>query len=205
MKSVFNVIGLTEEAIQMFYSFYSKSVIPLLEFWQIQYLPNECKIDICFYDKKDFIKILQGRSLSINNSIIAISDVQIHAIKYEFINKYFSAEMYEKVLLHECVHMLQLYFSRIPFKNHIWLYESIACYMTRQMLDIKPSTIPDWSCICNNFYSCENCYYWAYEIGKCLFENYSQNQIHEICGNPQLAKKSGKLIWHTIESTHGIG
>ena len=198
MKNVFNVIGLTASATQEFYSLYRDSIKPLLEFWQIQALPDECRIDICFYDKKEFFKILHERHIGIENNIIAISDFQIHAITYNFLNEHFSVEMYQKVLLHECIHMLQLYFSKVPFKEHIWLYEATACYMSKQEININPSSVPEWSSICNNFYSCENCYFWAYEIGKYLFENHTNIQILEICKNPKMAEEIGKEIWQKI-------
>lgn len=200
MKDVFNVIGLTASATQEFYSLYSSSIKPLLNFWQIQVLPDECRIDICFYDKIEFDKILHDRQISIEDDIIAISDFQIHVLEYSFLDEHFTIEMYQKVLLHECIHMLQLYFTKVPFKEHIWLYESTACYMSKQEINVNPSSVPEWSSILNNFYSCQNCYFWAYEIGKYLFKNHTKQQILEICKNPKMARETGKMIWQKIQS-----
>lgn len=102
-----------------------------------------------------------------------------------------------RIIAHEYVHFLQFYTTGLSKKKYLWLYESIACYMAQQTINLKECSAPvSWNDFKENFYECTNNYYWAYMIGKYLFENYCDREIVEMCNDAIKLEKLEKNLGH---------
>jgi hypothetical protein len=140
-------------------------------------LPKELKLRIYIVDNEYMNAYIKKHGLNIPKNSIAFSTLgnEIYVTYYNSIINTVKEDDYIKILLHECIHILQMYFSKKSPQKYIWLYESIACYIANQFIDYIPNTIVTWDFFVNHFYCIENCYGLAYKYGSALF-NYSTKQ-----------------------------
>lgn len=199
-EDVYSIEGLTQKEENLFLKWIGDTLVSLALFWKIPSLPDDCKIRIVFLEKVQFEQELVLRGLENHISDLAVTTDRIFIRKYSDLKTACSQTEYQQLVLHECIHMLQMYATTIMPGNHIWLYESIACYMAGQTGGCKKHSIliPQWNEFCSSFYTCSNAYYWAYKVGAYIFSNYNQEQILKICCNCELASQVGEQAWEFI-------
>lgn len=177
-------------------------LLNLAMFWKIYSLPEECKINIVFLNPSQFEDKLLLYEFENTHFVTAITKEKIFIKKNDNLEEAFTTKEYQQIIIHECVHMLQMYSTSILPCQQIWLYESIACYMARQLDDcVEKEQVPSWNEFSSSFYTCKNAYYWAYKVGEYIFHNYKQEQILGICRDCKLAKQIGKLSWKFFSSS----
>lgn len=197
---MYSIEGLTQEEKNLFLQRIGMALVSLALFWKIPSLPDDCKVRIVFVEKTQFEQELVLRGLERHISDLAITTDKIFIKKHTDWDTICSQKEYQQLVLHECVHMLQMYASTTLPENHIWLYESIACYMAGQRGNCPAysTLMPQWSKFCSSFYVCPNAYYWAYKVGAYIFDNYNQEQILQICCDSELASQIGEQSWTFI-------
>ncbi len=110
-----------------------------------------------------------------------------------------------KDVLHEFVHSCQ---QELNTKSEGvgWYWEGLATNLSGQYF--KPISLSDcnFEKLKNDFYDVNNCYSYAYTIGKYMLENYSKDKLLEYVKNPNLLKKDeDKIFYESIEwSNSGV-
>ena len=84
--------------------------------------------------------------------------------------------------------ILQFYFSKIPSRQYVWLYESIACYLAGQKKKDNSLKIEAWDVFENDFYNMQDCYGVAYRFGEAIFRLYP-NESLTIIKHPEIYKE----------------
>lgn len=173
-----------------FYELLDTQLLYIANQFGFEYLPHEYKIHISLLEKEAFIKE-KNKYLAhdISFDCVAFSTYKVYVISYSAVSNQYSIEDYFRLIMHECIHVLQFYATKIPYKSAIWLYEAIASYLSGQSHAEKKISLPDWNQLLNDFYRCNNCYNAAYEIGKCLFRKYPISQVMDICSDISKAEE----------------
>ena len=149
-------------------------IISVASYFGIIQLPEDIRIHIHICDKAEFEDIRQGIGINIIDEAVAfVSDINhIYVIKYDCIKRFLSKSSYSAIILHECIHVFQLYYSKLPQSQYIWLYESVACYLADQKKQYDRRSEKLWDAFVNDFYNVPDCYGLAYDFGRKLFETY---------------------------------
>lgn len=150
-------------------------------------LPQELKLRI-YIVEMDYIKsYIKKHNLNIPtySTAFSVSGNEIYIASYTCLCKVMSEEEYIKLIIHECTHILQMYFSKITPENYIWLYESVACYISNQYNDYLPEQIITWDIFVNDFYNIVDCYGLAYKYGLELFKHYTKREILNLIKHPE--------------------
>lgn len=175
------------------YSF--NKIVPLLEkegikiakWFGFSCFPCELKIHIYIENKSTFQSYIQEKKLChIPEDAIAfaVNGNEVHILDYASVEYRFIAPDYTKIILHECIHILQGYYSKVKPSECIWLYESVACFLAKQMRTYPFAQNVSWNMFISNFYKIDNCYGLAYKYGRQLFRFYSENEILQIIKCP---------------------
>lgn len=201
-EDIYSIQGLLQKEKELFLQWIGDALVNLAAFWEIPSLPDDCKIKIVFLEQAKFKRELILSGLEKHISDFAITTDKVLVKKYTDVENILSPKEYQQIVVHECVHILQMYTTAIMPRNHVWLYESIACYMAGQdHVNVnRKEAIPKWNLFCSSFYSCSNAYYWAYKVGAYIFNHYNRKQILEICRDCELASKVGKDSWISISN-----
>ncbi len=111
-----------------------ENIVSVATFFGFRSLPDELKIKIHICSGKEFKLKKEESHMNEVDQIIAFScDINnIFVLEYRDINSWYSLNAYDAVILHECIHSFQAYYSIIPPRQYIWLYESVACYLAKQ-------------------------------------------------------------------------
>lgn len=162
-----------------------RKIVSIANFFGIFYLPEYLKIKIYFCDEKKFNQKAEELKFNFFNEIKAFTTKvnHIYILKFYFLENEFSPQEYNSFLIHECVHVFQMYFSKLKPDTFIWLYEAVACYLADQNVICKSATKVPWEEFVNNFYYINNCYSIAYRYGKHLFEEFG-NEILNVLRVP---------------------
>lgn len=155
----------------------------------LSHLPPDTKISIQLMEKEPFTQqcsLYFGQNT--NSQIVAFSTTQIYALSYDAICGQYTSEAYYQVILHEIVHVLQLFATRVPIPPNVWLYEAIACYLAEQVTELPPQppsqeTAPPWEIVKQNFYAVPKCYTLAYHLGKALLSHCPPSDIITLCSD----------------------
>lgn len=200
VEDIYCIEGLSVEEKKRLLNSLETKLLELASFWEISYLPVDCRIRIIFLNKQEFRTELMQRGIINHKNDYAITSDRILILKYCFVENKCSINEYHKVIIHECVHMLQMYSTAVLPGKQVWLYESIACYMAGQdeACNVDSVEKPAWELVCSSFYSITNSYNWAYRIGKYIFDNNSHERILEISKDSDLAYDIGKKVWDNI-------
>ena len=135
-------------------------------------LPRGSKIEIHIIGLSQFSEMKNMLFKSCNtNDIVAFSAESVYALSYPEIAMHYTIDSFCKVILHECIHAIQLMTTKVPTSHAVWLYEAVACYLSEQYQAFpKEEPIPTWRNVKNDFYSINHCYALAYLIGKMLIK-----------------------------------
>lgn len=146
------------------------------------FLSDDLKIKLFICEENDFENKRKELSIQNSNVIVAFQcDINcIFVMKYHYLKQLYSKSEYVSVIIHECVHVLQFYYSRLPSKRYVWLYESIACYLAGQKPNRRRLGKVLWDNFKNNFYDMKGCYEVAYAFGEALFKLYSTEVLNII-------------------------
>lgn len=160
-------------------------IVSIAKIFRFASLPDDLKIQIEFIEECFFEKLIESFSFDNTTNIVAVTcNVNRVFIKqYECIKRGFSIESYIAVIVHECVHIFQYYYSMIPQAQYVWFYEAIACYLAGQNKKYCQDRNCSWERFTSDFYSTPNCYELAYELGKALF-NRCRNDVLDIIKEP---------------------
>ena len=109
-----------------------------------------------------------------------------------------------KDILHEFVHSCQ---QELNTKSEGvgWYWEGLATNLSGQ--HFKPISLSDCNFeeLKNKFYDVNNCYDYAYTMGKYMLENYSKDILLEYVKNPDLLKKDeDKIFYESIEWSNSV-
>lgn len=164
-------------------------------------LPQELKIHI-FIEELEILKEIKKR-LSINIPSYSIAFTananKIYVSNYECLNHSITKIDYNKLILHECIHIFQMYFSRILPSKYVWLYETIACLLSEQDNACMPESEVSWNMFTKDFYNIKGCYGLAYKYGVKIFQNYSYEEVLNLIRKPNQYIIECKSIYESIK------
>lgn len=163
-------------------------------------LPQQLKLRINVVDL-NYIKIyikIYNLNIPINSIAFTISGNKIYILSYTYLSKVMSETEYIKLIIHECTHTLQMYFSKITPEKYVWLYESIACYISNQYSDYVPNKSITWDIFKNDFYNVKDCYGLAYKYGLMLFKHYSKQKILNLIKYPEENLEIFKNVYNML-------
>ena len=161
--------------------------------------PEDFKICIHFLKSADFIKLAEKYGfLSKIANCYAISIDAIYIIEYTDISKKESKENYCKIILHEYIHILQHISTSLLPSKAVWLYESIACYLSGQETP-PPTSIPSWSLFESDFYSINDCYSIVYIFGKLFLDTVGIDTLIEYKDKLIEINNIGKMIYSRLQ------
>lgn len=112
----------------------SENILSAAAFFGFSSLPDELKIKIHICSEEEFKQKKEELNIDVPDFVIAFTCKinNIFILEYRNINRWYSLNAYNAVIVHECIHAFQTYFSMIPPKQYVWLYESVACYLAKQ-------------------------------------------------------------------------
>ena len=168
----------------------SHKIFEIASLFGFTYLIDDLKVKLFICEESDFENKRKDIFIENSDKIIAFRyDINsIFVMKYENLKKHYSQSSYISVIVHECIHVLQFYFSRIPSKQYVWLYESIACYLAGQITKSDRFKIESWEIFENDFYNMKDCYGVAYRFGEALFRLYPTEAL-KIIKYPEMYKE----------------
>lgn len=165
------------------YNLLDNKIVKLASLFGFEFFPDQYKICIYIIDQYTFNNCEEG--ISKNKYAFTSCGYKVFVLEYESIEKKCCREAYLKVIIHECVHILQGYYSKILPSRYVWLYETIACYLSNQKNSILPKETISWKKFSDEFYSFSGNYGIAYLYGKYLFENFSKSEILCLLKKPE--------------------
>lgn len=163
-----------------------ENIEKIAEWFGFVSFPNELKIHI-YIEKPEIFKIIKEKyRLSIPSSSIAftVEVNKIYITMYECLSHLMTQIDYAKLIIHECTHVLQMYYCKIDPSKYIWLYESMACFIAKQYSTCELPLNICWSKFVNDFYNIDGCYSLAYKYGSKMFQYYSDKEILKLLKNP---------------------
>ena len=122
---------------------------------------------------------------------VAFSSWRIVVESYNDLKKCYSDIAYCKLVLHECIHVLQRFTTKVPACDAVWLYEAVACYLAGQEKVVPLRNIRDieWDSLKYAFYDVKDCYAIAYKLGKEFFTQFGTATALKMCADPELCEK----------------
>ncbi len=158
----------------------------IADFFGISFLPYQYRIILSFYNETDMKKMMQKDGVNFPNPTYAYTAEmnKIYILDYSFLQKSLSKDSYLAIIIHEFAHIFQAIYSCVLPKTCVWLYESIACYMAGQSKTVSLPKNGDWDLFVNSFYDTPDCYGFAYELGRKLFEYYDKETILKMIKKP---------------------
>ncbi len=165
--------------------------LELADLFGLHNLPYEYRICIhlCGYEKFNLLTEKCGIRNQYKNCLAFSSDA-VYAIEYNDITAEISEVEYSKIILHECIHILQQISTKLAPAKVVWLYESIACFLSDQET-VKPIQLPSWNDLRNDFYSIRECYSFAYIFGKFLINTIGLEKIISMQDNLEELEQMG--------------
>lgn len=176
------------------------SIANSAEFFGIYCLPEELKLKINICSEEEFHhKKVEMRLPQSNDALAFTCCVNcIYVLEYGQLSRNMveMVEMdYHAIVVHECIHVFQEYYSMLPPHKHVWLYETIACFMARQTRAYTPERYPSWENFVTDFYSIDNCYGLAYQFGKHLFQCLPKTILLDVIRDPAPHMEALRLIY----------
>lgn len=163
-----------------------ENIVSVAVFFGFRSLPDELKIKIHICSGTEFkIKREESHLNELDQVIAFTRDVNnIFVLEYRDINSCISSNAYDSIILHECIHAFQAYFSMISPRQYIWLYESVACYLAKQNKVFDEKNRVSWETFTNDFYRIRDCYGLAYNFGKAIFKQFG-DEILRLLKRPE--------------------
>lgn len=152
----------------------SHKILEVANLFGFTYLRDDLKIKLFICEKSDFENKMKDICINSSEEIVAFQyNINcVFVLDYQNLNTKYSQAEYISVIIHECVHVLQFYYSKISSKQYVWLYESIACYLSGQKNKRDIIDIESWDVFESDFYNMKDCYGVAYRFGAALFQSY---------------------------------
>lgn len=213
-ESALFTIDYTHDQIpQSLISFLNKELYKLANSFAIASNLITDKLQIIIFEWQEFNQIKQILFKNIKQDyVIAISTNKvITALSHQAIINQYSADKYNRIILHECIHLMQARATGVNPTQATWLYESVACYLAgqkwhddqtiasssksnayRQYSTDKPS----WHKFTTDFYNCPLCYKFAYQLGAALLCN--KHDFKSILCDIQRCNTIGEKIYNTF-------
>ncbi len=166
----------------------NQKIIFVAHFFNFDTLPEEFKIKLHIFSDTQMKKYKEDNKIGFSQNLFSFTfdGDKICILDYEEIKNVISVDAYISLLVHEFVHVFQGYFSRIPPKKYVWLYEIVACYLSNQSNRIPKNFIKvTWEKFVTDFYSVEHCYTIAYMMGERIFDIFSKEEILNLIKAPQ--------------------
>lgn len=163
-----------------------ENIVFVATFFGFKSLPDELKLKIRICSETEFkIKKEELHMNKLDQVIAFACDINnIFVLEYNVVNDWYSSNGYDAVILHECIHVFQAYFSMISPRKYIWLYESVACYLAKQNKSFNEKNRVSWKDFTNDFYSNCDCYGLAYNFGEAIFKRFG-NEILRLIKKPE--------------------
>ncbi len=152
----------------------SENIVSVADFFGFRSLPNELKIKIHICNGTEFKHKKEESYMNEPYHVIAFTcDInKIFVLEYTDVSSGYSLNAYDAVIVHECIHVFQAYFSMISPGRYVWLYESVACYLAGQKNPYGEKKGVSWEAFTNDFYRINDCYGLAYSFGKEIFRRF---------------------------------
>ncbi len=160
----------------------SENILSAAAFFGFSSLPDELKIKIHICSEEEFKQKKEELNIDVPDFVIAFTCKinNIFILEYRNINRWYSLNAYNAVIVHECIHAFQTYFSMIPPKQYVWLYESVACYLAKQKKAYNRKNKVLWETFTNDFYKINDCYSLAYNFGGEIFKQFGDDILRVI-------------------------
>lgn len=195
-NSLIRIYSVNEKFSEEEYNLLNDKIVKLALLFGFEYFPDQYRICIYIVDREKFNSYAKG--ICKNKSAFTIYGYKVFVLEYESIEKRCSREAYLKVIIHECVHILQGYYSRILPSRYVWLYETIACYLSNQNNSVFPEKTISWEIFANEFYSFSGNYGIAYLYGKYLFTHFSKSKILCVIKKPENFNNECKMLYNEM-------
>jgi len=160
----------------------AENIVSAAGFFGFRSLPDELKIKIHICNEAEFN--CKKEELHLNGPEYAAAftyDVnEVFVLEYSAVNRWYSLNAYYTVIVHECIHAFQAYFSMIPPGQFAWLYESVACYLAGQKRSYNGRDGASWLTFINDFYRIDHCYSLAYCFGEAVFKRFGDETLSVI-------------------------
>lgn len=169
----------------------TEKIVDVANFFGFLALPDEYKIKLRECNEPEFRQVVRQVYIGQMDYIVAFTcDAnRIYVLSYANIKDRYSLRSYIGFIVHECVHVLYAYFSRLPFNRYAWLYESIACYLAKQEKTYSFNEFVPWERFTDNFYIINECYALAYNYGRLLFDYFGEDILNALKNPLQSADK----------------
>lgn len=177
-NSVFNLQFINCDIDQCLKRFLSHSAVKDAHLFNIPVLPSQLRIPLQILNMEDFksqLEVAPHNEFGIRNCV-AYTDSHVHVLSYQHLKEKIARTDYLKIIRHECIHVLQHLSSRVPPHELPWLYESVACAIAEQCMNI-PLKPPTWFSFTRHFYALPECYAVAYHFGKAMLNTYSLKDL----------------------------
>jgi len=156
------------------------------------YVGNETELESWMLEKRI-------NNIPTDSVAFAVFSNEIYVLDYECLRGKYSIDDYVALIVHECVHVLQGYFSGVNPSRYVWLYESVACYLADQKKVKLLGQNITWEIFTTDFYGIGiGCYGLAYEYGKRLFSYYSKECFLKVIKEPYDHINEFKAIYEDI-------
>lgn len=198
-NSVFKLISNTATIEDWIVKCIDIQAVQLASLFDIYNFPEDYKISIHFLEKYNFVQL--AKSYGVFEKCVnchAMSCDSIYIIDYYDVSKELSEDEYCKTLLHECIHILQHISTGLIPSKAIWLYESIACFLSGQET-YKPLQFPSWELFKSNFYSVDDCYSVAYMYGQLFINIIGLEKLIAYEDDLNALEMIGKKIYYKLQ------
>lgn len=164
----------------------SESIVTAAAFFGFSSLPDELKIKIHICREEEFKQKKEELHMNVPDYVVAFTCKinKIFILEYKSLDDWYSLNAYNTVIVHECIHAFQTYFSMISPKQYAWLYEAVACYLAGQKKTYNRKNRVLWETFTNNFYGINDCYSLAYNFGKEIFKQFG-DEILRVMKRPE--------------------
>lgn len=165
----------------------SENIVSVAAFFGFRSFPDELKIKIHICSGEEFKQKKEELHMNVPDYVIAFTCNmnKIFILEYRNIKRWYSLNAYNAVIIHECIHVFQTYFSMIPSKQYAWLYESVACYLAKQKKTYNRMHKVLWETFTNDFYRINDCYSLAYNFGIEIFKQFG-DEILRVIKRPEV-------------------
>lgn len=159
-----------------------ENIVSVAGFFGFSSLPEELKIKIHICNESEFKYIKEKSYMNQPDYVVAFTcNVnQIYVLDYRNVSSWYSLNAYNAVIVHECIHAFQTYYSMISPRQYEWLYESVACYLAKQKTSYDGKNGVTWEVFTSDFYRINDCYGLAYNFGREIFKRFGDEILKVI-------------------------
>lgn len=160
----------------------SENIVSVAAFFGFSSLPDDLKIKIYICSEEEFKQKKEELHMNVPDYVVAFTCKinKIFIVEYKNIDCWYSLNVYNSVIVHECIHVFQTYFSMMSPKQYAWLYESVACYLAKQKKIYNRKNKILWETFTNDFYRINDCYGLAYNFGVEIFKQFGDEILRVI-------------------------